>query len=190
MKKFRIFMFTAVVCLSAAPFFTSCNEDDSTETPIPVDGSVAGTYKLNAYGINDEDFANPGTYIAATADLNNDGTFSHDLTAESSCFAESTIKLNANHTYSRVYSYPDGTGACVIALREAGVWSKVDNVITLTSSVTNGEPGSQGGMDVYSMDFTYSDAGTLTGSREDVDYGVGTGFGVGKIDFGYTKVAE
>lgn len=189
MKKFRMFMFTAAACLSAATFFTSCN-DDSTSNPIPIDGSgVAGTYKLSSFRINDEDSANPGTFIPATSDLNGDGTASNDLTAESSCFGESYIRLNSDRTYTRIYSYPDGTGACTTFTREAGVWSRVDNTITITSSDTNGEQTGSG-QDVYMMDFVFSESGTLTGSREDVDYSIGTGFGVGKIDFGYTRIAE
>jgi len=188
MKNFRKFMFAAAVCLSAAPLLTSC-DTDMQANPIPTDASVAGTYKLTSYGINDEDSANPGTWIPAMADLNGDGTESHDLTSESSCYGDGSIKLNANHTYSRFYSYSDGAGGCTTAMREAGTWSRVDNILTLTSSTTNGEADG-GGMDVFSTDFTYSESGTLTGSREDVDNFVGTGFGIGKVDYVYTKVTE
>jgi hypothetical protein len=185
MKKFRMFMFTAAVCLSAAPFLTSC--DDITDDSLPTDGSgFAGTYRLNAYAINDEDFANPGTYIPAEADINGDGTASHDLTAESSCYGESYIEFNSNHTYSRFYTYSDGAGGCTTALREAGVWSREGDVITLTSSATNGEPDGIG-METYTQEFTVS-GGTITGSREQVDNFVGTGFGSGRVDYTYTKL--
>jgi hypothetical protein len=186
MKKFRMFMFAAAVCMSAAPFLTSC--DDFTDDSPPTDNTgFAGTYKLTSYGINDEDALNPGSYIPAEADLNNDGTMSHDLTAESSCFGESYIRFNSNHTYSRMYSYPDGLGGCLTAFREAGVWKRVDDVVTITASATNGNPDEYG--DIFETEFTVN-GDMITGSRAEIDNFIGTGFGIGKVDFGYTRVAE
>jgi hypothetical protein len=187
MKKFRMFMFTAAVCLSAAPFLTSC--DDFTDDSPPTDNSgLTGTYKLTSYGINDEDDANPGTYLPAEADLNGDSVSSHDLTAESSCFGESSITFNSDHTYSRTYSYSDGAGGCLTAYREVGVWNRTGDVVTITSSATNGNVD-EIGMDIFETEFTVSGS-TITGSRAEVDNFIGTGFGIGKVDFGYTKVAE
>ena len=182
-------MLTAAVCLTAAPFFNSCSED-MTVNSIPHDNSgIAGTYRLSSFGINVEDGVTPGTYIPTTADLNGDMVESQNLVAESACYGEGYIRLNANHTYGRYYTYFDGTD-CVDALREAGVWTREGDVVTLSSSLTNGDPTNPQGMsmDTYTMDLTYSEGGgTLTGSREQIDYMVGTNFGNGKVDFIYTK---
>src|SRR5690606_35561817 len=100
-------------------------------------------------------------------------------------YGEGYIQLNANHTYERHFTYFDGT-ECATDLKEAGVWSREGDVITTTSSSFNGDPTVA--LDVYSTDFTYSEsAKTLTGSREQVNYLIGTNFGNGKVDFIYTK---
>jgi len=187
MKKFRKMMVVAAACLAGAPLLTSCHEDrfDTFES-LPVDNSdFPGTYKLTSFGINDAD--GNGGYAAISEDLNNDGTPSHDLTAESSCYGDGQIRFNPNHTYARTYGYFDGT-ACATPILEVGTWSRSNDTISISSSDTNGTPEGTS-MELYTMDFIVS-GNTISGSREEIDYNIGKDFGTGKVDFVYSKQVD
>lgn len=127
MKKFRMFMFTAAVCLTAAPMMTSC--DDMTDDSLPSDNSgVAGTYRMTAFN------------TPTAVDYNGDGTSSSNLVTESVCFTDNFIRLNSNQTYTRTDNYIDlssGLPACA-EYSETGVWRWEEDKLVTTSSDTNG----------------------------------------------------
>ena len=184
MKNFKILMLAAAVCLTGT-FFIAC-DDAASPTP-PVDNtSLPGVYKLTSFSISKIDNSTtPPSYVADAADLNGDSIESQNLTTESSCYGEGYIKFNSNHTYERTYSY-GSSDACTAGVREAGVWNRSGDVITITASSFNGNP--QESVDPYSAEFTYSEGGqTLSGSRVDIDNMIGTTAGVDKVDFIYTK---
>lgn len=144
-------MLTAAVCLTAAPFFNSCVGDDES---LPTDGSgVAGTFKMTGFN------------IPMSVDYNADGTASSNLLSESDCFATNIIKLNSDHTYMRVDNYIDlssGLPTCA-EYSETGIWKRDGDVITTTSSDTNGYLP-------YDTEFTYSGDNTLTASYVGENY--------------------
>jgi hypothetical protein len=184
MKKFQKMMVVAAACVAISPLLTSCHEDKfDTFESLPVDNSdFPGTYKLTSYSINDDD--GNGGYVSISEDLNGDLVESHDLTAESSCYADSFIRFNPDHTYARNYGYFDGT-ACATPILEVGTWKRSNDTISISSSDTNGTPEGTS-MELYSMDFIVS-GNTLTGSREGIDYTIGRDYGTGKVDFVYSK---
>jgi hypothetical protein len=172
MKKFKIVMFSAVACLTAA-VFTSCNDEENT---LPLDNSgIAGTYKMTSFN------------TPTAVDYNEDGTTSSNLTTESDCFVDNYIKLNSNHTYSRTDNYIDlasGTPECT-AYSESGVWKRDGDVITLTSSDTNGYLP-------YDTELTYS-GDNLNISMTAVDYPGADDLGNpallnGDVTYGFTRV--
>ncbi|RZJ30599.1 MAG: hypothetical protein EOO48_04540 [Flavobacterium sp.] len=171
MKNFKMFMLTAAICLTAAPFFNSCN--DMTDDSAPTDNSgVAGTYKMTAFNI-------PGDAI----DFDNNGTSSNNLVSESDCFNSNLLRLNSDHTYLRVDNYIDlssGVAACA-EFSETGVWTKDGDVVTTTSSTSNGYESYQtsydynsgsGTMTLAAPNFTYPtiDSGSQTTAVGDVNF--------------------
>lgn len=180
MKNFKMLMLTAAICLTAAPFFNSC--DDMTDDSIPTDNSgVAGTYKMSAFNI-------PGDAI----DFDANGTSSNNLVTESDCFNTNILRLNNDHTYTKIDNYVDmSTGVAICAdFTETGVWSREGDVITTTSSSSNGyEP--------YQLVYTYDEgAGTLTDAEVDYTYptidavsGSQT-TAIGDVNFVFTRDAE
>jgi len=175
MKNFRMLMLTAAVCLTAAPFFNSCT--DMTDDSGPTDNSVAGTFKMTAFNIPE------------TIDFDGNGSSSNNLVTESDCFNSNILKLNSDHTYRKVDNYIDvSTGVAVCTeFVETGVWSRVDNVITTTSSTSNG-------YESYQITYTYSDSGTITESEADYAYPtIDSGnpvTAVGDVSFVFTRQAE
>lgn len=152
MKKFRMFMATAVICLTAAPFLNSC--EDMTDDSLPTDNSgIAGTYRMTAFN------------IPMAVDYNTDGTSSTNLMNESDCFVDNYIRVNSDHTYARVDNYIDlssGLPTCA-EYSETGVWKRDGDLITTTSSDSNGYLP-------YDTEMVYDGNDGLTISYTNVDY--------------------
>jgi hypothetical protein len=152
MKNFRMLMLTAAVCLTAAPFFNSC--DDFTDDSLPTDNSgIAGTFKMTAFN------------TPTPVDYDGNGTSSSNLLDESDCFVDNYIRLNSNHTYARIDNYIDlssGVPACA-EYNETGTWKRDGDLITTTSSDTNGYLP-------YDTEFNSAGGTTLTINYVDVAY--------------------
>jgi hypothetical protein len=177
MKNFRMFMMTAAVSLSAAAVFNSCSNDD--EFSIPNDNSgIAGMYRISSFNV-------PAT------DLNADGTASTNLLSETDCYNSNLVKLNKNHTYAMTDNYVDASSGAQVCTEyaETGVWKRDGDVVTLTSSESNGYTS-------HDTALTYSEgAGTLTNAQTEGIYPGFDAFGnlidaTGEISYVYTKQAE
>lgn len=176
MKNLKMLTIAAAVCLSAGALFTSCNED---ETSLPTDNSgIAGTFRLSSFN------------VPVATDLNADGTPSTNLLSETDCYNANFLRLNSDHTYAKTDNYDDastGTLTCT-DFAETGTWKREGDVITTSSSTTNG-------YSPYDTVYTYSDAsGTLTNQQTEGVYPGYDDFGslmniTGDINYVFTREA-
>lgn len=74
-----------IIALAAVALMgISCSDDDSSETN-GGSTSIEGTWELTAFTLNEE------------ADLDNDGTASTDMMAESGCYSNSNLMFSSNN---------------------------------------------------------------------------------------------
>ncbi len=167
MKKFKIVMLAAV-CVSAAAFLSSCEDDQFS---VPMDGSgTSGTYKMTAFNIPE------------SVDFDANGSSSSNLVGEVPCLNDDYLRLNRDHTYIKIDNYIDyssGSAVCT-EFTETGEWKMDGDVVTTTSSETNGYAS-------YDTQYTLS-GGVLTNSYDAYDYPIDEFTGSnGAVSFGFTK---
>lgn len=127
MKKLSILALAFAGC-----FLGACSDDDGDNTP-----DFVGTYELTAYT------------APLPIDYDDDGDSSSNLLNESNCFANSTLTIRSNGTYTSRYngiSIANGLSSCAATVETSGTWMRNGNTITTTPD--------GGGL---SMEWTFSD---------------------------------
>lgn len=118
MKKFSILLLTIVSLF----FLLSCsNNDDNGTNPNAAVEAVAGTYNLTSFT------------APTPQDLNNDGTESSNLVAESGCYSSWKIILKADRSFTRIEKIVDVIDADIVCNEniEAGTWDVQANNVKL-----------------------------------------------------------